>query len=45
MPIILKNIEPRVRLAVKHYWGTLSSQAQRQGAVTGHEPTQETGTP
>lgn len=39
MPIILKNIEPRVRSAVKHYWGTLSSQAQRQGALTGRADT------
>jgi hypothetical protein len=39
MPIILKNIEPRVRLAVKHYWGTLSSQAQKQGALTGRTDT------
>lgn len=39
MPIILKNIEPRVRMAVKQYWGTLSSQAQRQGAVTGRADT------
>jgi hypothetical protein len=35
MPIILKNIKPRVRSAVKHYWGTLKTQARRQGTVTG----------
>jgi hypothetical protein len=39
MPIILKNIEPRVRSAVKHYWGTLSIQAGRQGAITGRADT------
>jgi hypothetical protein len=39
MPIILNKIEPRVRSAVKHYWGTLSSQAERQGSVTGRGDT------
>jgi hypothetical protein len=39
MPIILKNIEPRVRSAVKHYWGTLTTQAKRQGAGTGRTDT------
>jgi hypothetical protein len=35
MPIILKNVEARVRKAVRHYWRTLDSQASRQGADTG----------
>lgn len=39
MPIILKNIEPRVRSAVKHYWGTLTTQAGRQGVATGRTDT------
>ena len=39
MPIILKNIESRVRSAVKQYWGTLTTQAGRQGAVTGRADT------
>ncbi|MEA2572402.1 MAG: hypothetical protein QOI24_4403 [Acidobacteriota bacterium] len=39
MPITLTNIQPRVRAAVKHCWGTLTTQAGRQGAVTGRADT------
>lgn len=39
MPIVLKDIDPRVRSAVRHYWGTLSSQADRQGTESGRADT------
>jgi len=35
MPIVLNNVEARVRKAVRHYWKTLDSQASRQGTDTG----------
>src|SRR5436305_2986095 len=33
MPITLKNVERRVRKAVRHYWRTLDEQAGRQDAA------------
>ncbi|MEA2236162.1 MAG: hypothetical protein QOC81_886 [Thermoanaerobaculia bacterium] len=39
MPIILKDIDPRVRSAVRHYWKTLGTQASRQGAESGRSDT------
>jgi hypothetical protein len=39
MPIVLKNIESRVRSAVRHYWETLGTQADRQGAESGRADT------
>jgi hypothetical protein len=39
MPIILKNIEPRIRSAVRHYWETLNLQADRQGTESGRTDT------
>jgi len=35
MPIILKDVNRRVRKAVRHYWQTLGDQAGRQGAQSG----------